>query len=104
MNSSCREGSLFGLTISGRKSATASTSLLYHIVIALVVAVILRKECPSGNLFMASLAAVSHEAKHFSQIFFILEVERPPNTGKCDDPQRFLLIVYSLIFCLNKLQ
>ena len=53
---------------------------------------------------MASLVAVSHLAKHFFPNFFTSEVERPPNTGKCDDPQRFLQVVDSLIFCQDKLQ
>ena len=100
MNSSSREGFYFFSTISGRQSATASTSLLYHIVVAQVEAVLLRNVCPSGNCFMASLIAVRHLANHFFQNFFTSEVERPPNTGKCDDPQRFLQVVDSLIFGL----
>ena len=100
MNSSSREGFYFFPTISGRQSATASTSLLYHIVVAQVEAVLLGNVCPSGNCFMASLIVVRHLANHFFQNFFTSEVERPPNTGKCDDPQRFLQVVDSLIFCL----
>ena len=64
---------------------------------------LLRNEFPSGNLLMASLIAVSHLAKHFFQNVFTSEVERPPNTGKCDDQQRFLQVVDSLI-CLDKLK
>ena len=53
---------------------------------------------------MASLVAVSHPARHFFQNFFTSEVERPPNTGKCDDPQKCLQVVDGHIFCLDKLQ
>ena len=104
MNSSSREGFSFVSIISWRQSATASTSLLYHIVVAQVEAVLLRNVCPSGNHFMASFIAVSHPAKHFFPNFFTSEVERPPNTGKCDDPQIFLQVVDSSFFCLDKLQ